>query len=182
MAHGTMSSLLLAVRDRIRARLGLDPGECELMPDGRPPAAAGQLFLAVHPGELSLDDPLAELWESSSAVGLTCTMKAGDVPHDRMGEHLAEATTGLLDRMEDAVKAVHMSYTVLDAARVYLGGDGAQYFVEPLRLTGGIPRPAEKPPSWFWSEDRQTAPAGWAVEVKMAAAKRYEALPGASED
>lgn len=180
-------ALLLGARDRLRNKLNLDEHHCEVQPDGKPPAFSGQVYVAVHPGELTLVPPDAEAWLASVGICVTVTMKAGKLPADRFGTDLvalvsdsaAPAAMAITQLSEKVAKFLHLSYTALENALAYLEPN-TQGFTEPLRMQS-LGRPAAKGPDWFGSEQRQAVAAGWAQEIRFYA-MRPEGLPGASED
>jgi hypothetical protein len=179
-----MEALLLATRERLRAGLPLPPRECDVMPDGRPPAYAGEVFVAVHPGGIStaagVDDDLA--LDEVYALVVTLTLRAAWLPRDRQGEfQTALAGAGLYARAERARALLHMSYAVLDLAnfgQAYSIGSGENGFHHPL-VSEGCGPPEEKGPEWFDAVSEGAGgdpPAGWALAWRFGGARRRQVI------
>lgn len=159
------------------AGLGLDDSNCRAMPDGRPTANCGQLFIAVHPGN----------WSNSSNLNLderfnlsvTVTVRAGFAPHDRVGTEVTYGEDGVLAWADKIEKAVHRKYHPTDQANQLLAqwaGDATAYgFSEPLLFLDasylGV-----KGPDWFTSDDADgdDVPSGVAVELRFGKARRLQ--------
>lgn len=159
-----IDSLLYAVEANCRCPwLGYDQATCRVMPDGRPPAACGAVFLAVHPGASACgsDNSLDERLDFS----LTLTMRINVGP-DRVGDKLlasklarrpgptgSPSFNARLVRLKDFF---HMDWGTLQDANNNLCSwyaDQAVYgFVEPARYAGAD-RPVLVGAEWFLAED-----------------------------
>jgi hypothetical protein len=173
-----LDALMLSVVTQLQAApLSYTSHQCGVQPDGQPPAACGELYLAVHAAGWQLDDNEHELLEGSYSLTVTLSARAGRSPHDRIGTGIVTlADTGLLARARAVAVQIHMSYDVMDRANESVPA-GENGFLEPLRFAGVGPVMA-KPPSWFWSDGKQAGPAGVAVEVRFNRARRFEKLQG----
>lgn len=153
-------ALLLAVRDQIRTTYTLDEGQCDLMDDGQPPPRAGELFVAVHPaGSWQNAAPEADTYlRELFGFHVTVSVKLGHVPVDRKGraaildEILSTNRPGvaLVDRCERLAKILHLNYTIMAAANVYLQANDAdrEPLVKPPRFEVGV-GPMKKSPDWW---------------------------------
>lgn len=179
-------TLALAVRDRIRAALGLTQDAVEVMLDGMPPPWCGEQFIAVHPGEWfgqSDDDDLDE----RVGISVTVTRRSPYAPQDEQGvEVWSRAQDGLDVTLRKVVAAVHKSYAVMNAANALLptsttAGVGPDGYVEPLLFLGGG-RPEPKGPEWFSAEGYdgpgRTANAGVAQTLTFGGARRVQTRAG----
>lgn len=154
-----MSQLALqtAAAARLRSALLLTEEQCGERFDGRPPAVAGELFIAVHPGEWRGVE--IEGIQESFGVEVTVTLRLGTVPDDRAGpELLNKARVGLNAWCERVRAALWFDYTTLDAANATIT-DAANGFIEPLRLRDGG-RPTPRREDWFSGAAHPYAKAG----------------------
>lgn len=170
-----MAALLLAVRAEMRSVSGMNLDEplVDVMPTGRPPAVAGELFYAIHDGgETQLDDLSME---EESSFTITASMRGGRLPYDRWGtELIAEATTGLLDKCRTVAAHLHMNEDVRVAANVIIGAS-ENGFTETIRYLGrGIVE--EKYGDWWHGGQRGQAPDGVAVQLRFGKLKRYQVI------
>lgn len=150
-----IDALLFAVRDGIvAAGFGYGYPECEVMPDGRPPARFGNVFVAVHEGSSS--SRARRNLDEYFAFSITLTMKTSHIPFDRIGEQLLASklarTSGkgqpsFNARMEQLRAFLHMNWTitVLQSQTPKSANDniaawtpsGTVYgFIEPAGYTG----------------------------------------------
>lgn len=150
-----IDALLYAVRDAIRAAsFNYGFAECEIMEDGKPPARAGNVFVAVHGGK-SRPGPtnsrnLDELFDFSATMTMRVT-----VPLDRVGDQLIARNITLVPlgqrqgfdhKLEQLRGFLHMNWriTVLQSQTPNSANDnlaawatGTVYgFVEPARYQG----------------------------------------------
>lgn len=181
-------ALLLAVRDVLRAAapngLGLPFSQCEVEPDGRPPASCGELYFAVHAGEWAASD--VEGLDESFGFQLTLTVRAGKVPEDEIGASLlyGPAGTSAEEWLRKALTFLHLDRggdLVLQRANAYVGAS-FNGFVEPPRFRSGGP-PQLKGPDWFGAVPAgkgRAAPAGVAQTLTFAGARRVQTIE--SED
>lgn len=168
----SMRALLTATRNRIRTALSLTERNCEIMPDGQPPAFSGELYIAVHPGDF-YNDSLTSLDETYS-VYVTITRRADYSPHDRLGTQLLTHLDGLYGRAEAVRAIVHMDYSIINAANSIIG-PLRNGFVEPLSFQNctylGV-----KGPDWFNAEGSDDTPTGLAVQLTFGGARRVQVI------
>lgn len=119
-------------------------------PKGEPPEWAGKVFYAVHPVSLANQSKEADHMDREYSVGVTITLRADAVPHDRTGNALLMAESiGLLDRIDALAEKIHGNYTLLGLANDnYNVAD--QGFAVPLLFQGGDV--VERGPDW-WGAD-----------------------------
>lgn len=175
----SMESLLIAVRDRLRDQLDLTPEQCEVQPDGQPMPMSGEEFFAVHPGDWRNEDVNPLSLEEVFDVSVTLTRKAGYLPTDRVGTELVtKFTLGLYARAAAVRRAIHADYNLLDAANLQINEDSGATengFIEPLSFRSGS-TPMAKGPDWFWSDDENDPPAGYAIELRFGGARRKQVI------
>lgn len=154
----SMAALIQATVTHLRATLSLPAEQCDAAPGGRPPAMAGERFVAVSEGE----------WQSNSyesldeyyGVEVTISARTEVFPWDRRGELLTSlAAKSGVPRLGEWVRAaVHSNYDLMNAANSLIGSN-ANGFMEPLRLSGpGRLRPVQ--PDWFQAETKSASPEG----------------------
>lgn len=177
--------MCLAVLDRIRSVLSLPAGAggqltSNVTFDAQPAPGCGEWFYAVYAGEWRGDSGDADLQEMIG-VNVTVTRRVGFAPRDRQGPDVwAEANDGLDVTLRKIVAAVHRSYTVLNAANVYVEAlnENSWGFEEPLSfVNGGKPEP--KGVDWFCAEDAGSgkfANAGVAQTLSFGRAKRVQPI------
>jgi hypothetical protein len=171
----SMESLLVAVAQRVRSALKYATGECDVQPDGHPPASMGQRYLAIHPGPIQQSDDNALRMHEAFEIVATLTMRGSWLPRDRQGRLVRDE--GRLYPEALRVRALlHMDYTLIDTANDDIGAseDG---FIVPLRFRG-MGRPIECGPEWFGSEQkaRPAAPQGWRIEIAFWGAERVQKI------
>jgi hypothetical protein len=173
----SLRALLAATRDTLRAALELDETGCEVCPDGRPHPAAGEWFVAVHPGGLTNQSTLA--LDERADLLVTVTRRVSDAPHDRIGENAVLDADGVLAKAEAARASVHMNYALMDAANAAIDGFGttANGYVEPLAFQS-LRYLGEKGPEWFFAEGGEEAACGLAVELAFGRARRVQYIGG----
>lgn len=165
----SLSSILSAANTHIRTQLSLNANQCDVMPSGQPPPAAGDLFIAVHASEWSngglIQDGLMETF------GITCTISKRAPkypPVKQAGSIFLDAAAGIEKYARLLMINLHLSYTLLTAAnQLLLGSD---LTVEPLRWVQNDPTPRTVDGSWFWA--KPDAMAGLVLDVIFAGALR----------
>lgn len=175
-------ALLLAVRDQLRALppvgLGYLPRECEVMYDGRPPPRAGAWFAAVHRGRRS-GQLHSECLDYELEFFVTVTARV-NVPVDRLGAALYEASEKLDDRVDAIVALVQrQGVAILTAANTLLGSSFDQAgqprgFVErPYYLDDDNGRLVGDEHWWGLATE---VPTGIAHTIRFGGARRVQAL------
>lgn len=156
----SMNALLVAVRDRLRQHLDVPPEAIEIMADGRPSPAVGDVFVAVTEGEWRLDESIGAgdlMLPETFGVEVVVTRKCGVAPFARIGTAiLAEAQRGLTALCRKVVVAVHNSYVVMAAANaeVTTATDG---FHHPLVFVNAG-RTMPQGPDWFQAKGQKSSP------------------------
>ena len=185
-----MSKPILAVAtvQALRQLLSLPSSECDHMPDGQPPARCGHRFVAVHYGGQS--NTCRNSLDREFDLAVTVTMRLA-APRDRAGMWLARRNTrdGLEQLCEEIVRALHMSYPVINRANVLLESENpvrlpwatitVHGYSEPFHFASDAGDPREVGADWFGAvneseEGGLTAPAGYTQELRFAGARRLQ--------
>lgn len=142
-----------------------------VMPDGKPAATGGVVFIAVHPGGSfnPLVDTYGDTIQESYEVTCTISQRTRNVPEDRIGKSLFIEQTKSLSRIAVKVResianvlSLKTDVEALMAAESVSGG-----VVELLRWSRISP-PVPRDKFWFMSTDpydADTQPAGYSCEV-----------------
>jgi len=158
MAVGSRRALALALRNWLRTAtgsggLGLTDDECDVMPDGRPPASWGSssllAFYSVHQGSRTRVGEDTRL-EQDFVMQVTVSVLV-DRPFDRVGVDIVEqADTGLDVRVDNLIACVQSNqWNIMNAANAILGVPAVNGFVEAIYYgSDGEPRPVYE--DWFW--------------------------------
>jgi len=176
-----IDSLLLANQQAIHtAGQGYGPDSCRIMADGYPPAACGNVFLAIHQGSTTslMDNALDEYF----AVTLTLTMRVS-IPVDRVGDQLLAQrlakNIGMNRRINWLATFLHMNWEVIGIANnllieLFPEADVIHGFAEPLRY-----RNSELPSfvggEWFASAP-EAEDVGLKAEIRFEDARRLQAI------
>lgn len=187
-----IDALLYAVRDGIRAAsMSYGRAECEIMPDGKPPPRAGNVFVAIHGGKsragAANDNSLFELFD----YAVTLTMRVTVL--DRVGDQLIARNIALVPqgqrqgfnaKLEQLRAYLHMNWqiTVLQGQTPNSANDnlaawatGTVYgFCEPARYKGGEIA-ALVGAEWFGTSTEEGAEEfGVKSELRLEGAKRFQ--------
>jgi hypothetical protein len=172
-----MEALLDAVEARIRAALGYTSGQCAVQPDGAPEAWSGQIYLAVHPGEVRDNGSQGLRLDELYSVSVTITMKSAFMPKDRLGDKLVKRQyTGIYARAHAIRALIHMNQTVRTDANTLIGAD-ENGFLTPLEFLS-IGMLTARGPEWL-SSDMKAPPhavAAWSLEVRFGNANRVQKI------
>ena len=160
----SLSAVLTAVRNTLRADLTLADNECEIRPGPEPPAVAGSVYYAVYgeswnPGDRDLNRGIDEYF----GIAVTVTQRLGSrFPFDKYGdEAYIKATSGLEARIRAVNSTVHQSIPIHTAANVLISG--TDKMVEYFRWSGSDAIPQLRDGDWFISRNenpRSTRGAG----------------------
>jgi hypothetical protein len=184
--------MCLAVRDRLRKRMGFKPLECDVRPPpGKPPAAAGELFVAVH--EAGLVNDAVDSRDDRVSVSVTLTRRVPVSPDDREAEEIIHRLVVGLEVVADQVASiihgdlkgtggadVADNYAIMTGANGLMTGVlpvGTTFYgyCEPLRLLS-IMRTEERGPEWFSGDPKEGGAAGRSVTVNFGKARRIQSL------
>ena len=185
---------MLALRDRLRqpksqGGLGLTEAECDLRPDGEPPAIAGERYVAIHEGEWTATDE--ECLHEYYGVDVTVTFRAGRVPDDRAGTALMGGPTGrsLARLCRQIVALVHkdpgprsdtdsQEYAIVARANALIDrendGVASNGIQVPLRL-GSADHTQWVGPDWFKSPT-ESRHSGLARTLHFVGAERWQKI------
>lgn len=169
-------ALALGVRDELRAKMSLDDSVCDVVPPpGKPPAASGELFVAVW--EAGFSNNQTESRYDLHRINVTVTRRTPVAPDDREAEEIIHSAVIGLEIVADQIAAlIHDSYHVRQKANNYLlsvaGNRDVYGFTEPLRFLDGS-RTDEKSGEWF-SGERRDAAAGRALTLSFGRALKLQ--------
>lgn len=116
--------VLKSVRDRLRQRglVDLKEKEIEVLPEGRVPASAGQLFLSLSPTGLrriNVGD-FSKKYRLNFRINLICRIR--DIPNDEFGEVYLDKLnyTGILEQVQTYVESLDMLQYLIEQATTEL--------------------------------------------------------------
>jgi hypothetical protein len=106
--------LLQATRDRIRCQLKLADGQCDIQPDGHPPARMGEFYISLDEGGIQSADKgfLKEVF----SIDVFITKRTGVYPKDQYRRIYLDNATGLASLERKIIAAVHGSQELRVAA------------------------------------------------------------------
>lgn len=81
----SIEHLMEAVRDTIVSELGLDPRECDIQPEGHPPATMDQFYISIDEGSIEFPD-IGLVFKEKYTVNVFVTLRNGIFPRDRLAE------------------------------------------------------------------------------------------------
>jgi len=135
-------------------------------PPGRPPALAGEIFVAVWSPDWNNQG--TEGFDENYRIMVTISRRSPVKPDDRFQELITDWPLGLLSLADMVRTALHLNYNVLNRANDHIDRamrdmtGGAQTegvgFVEPLFFTSGG-QTDEKGGSWFKGNQKERAAA-----------------------
>lgn len=180
----SQAAMLLSVAEFIRAnftfkRYILDEVWCAVEPDGRPPPAAGEFFIAVHQGGFRNES--MEYLHNRHTINLTLTLKIARLPIDRAGiEAIVEMQDGLDEVADWLADNIHLNYEIMGRANELiveknkkLKIDSINQFIEPLRFsTSGACRIVTG--EWFHGASQGSGEVGLVQEVVFHEAVRVK--------
>ena len=131
--------VLEAVRDTIRAKLGLSQSECECEFDEQIPAIAGDRYVAIIPAGCDpgpKHNTSSGVHDSLHGVQVLVLNRATSVPRDRRRSIFLERLGGINRLLSDIVKVLDWQLDLLSLTNHLLAVDypNADHFIEPLRL------------------------------------------------
>lgn len=173
----SMSKLLYAVQDHLRAKLELDRKYVGIENSMQPPPFMGGFYYSIYPKAI---EPYAGVGEvmngigQSYTIGVAISMKAGRVPKDRdVDELYAKQYSGLEARAFQVIAHLHQNWEAMGLANTLIGPTGGN-FIEWLRW-GGTSIPQEVGPDHFWEDPDPTGPitTGFVVDITFSGASRF---------
>lgn len=143
----------------------------KIMPDGKPSAVGGNVFIAVHPG--SSFNPVADNYgdteEETYEIFCTVSQRTRNAPEDKVGNRLFYEDTVSLTR---AAYAVRQSVANVSAIKTdvisMLDRESESGSVTELLRWSRTSQPVPRDKSWFMSSDpydMDLQPAGYSCEV-----------------
>jgi len=168
IALGVVDQLRLAVGDPAGTRVGYQP-------DGRPPPAAGETYLAVSGRGFTTRPASPGVVIREFTVEVSVTRKTGPAPRDRRGALAApraDPREALLELAERATDWLVGRYDVLARADAHIPGCGVATngFLEPFHTAACGPV-VDCDGRWFAAEGG-AEPAGLRVSVTVSGAAR----------
>ena len=202
----SIAALAIAVRNKLQTDLVNHVPNPErsirLMPDGRPAASSGQVFVAIHgtdwsPTSADMDQNrgLAEEF----ALACTVSIRTPVIPPDRIGDEVyINMTVGLSAICRQIMLSLDKNIDLINSADALLADHEqtsvgtVQGFVEYLRWSGTDASPSPVGPTWFFADEsgrdllsRRTGgtswehnESGWVMQVRFAQATRLQTYQG----
>lgn len=183
-----IDALLFSVRDAVRGgNFGYGADQCDIMPEGHPRPATGDVFVAIHEGSetSTMDNALDDYFDFS----LTLTMRTTNVSFDRIGDQMLASklarragpggAPSFNARCEQLRAFLHMNWAVIGVANDYLvawaiDGTTVYGFAEPARF-----RQREVPQlvggEWF-AADPEAEDTGLKSELRFEGARRLQPI------
>lgn len=161
------TAIQLAVRDRLRVRLGIDPKFCAGDIDEIVPATIGDFYILVLNAGIrkgDTHDPSGGTWDLLYSVKIVVIQKVTQLPRDRLGEILETNHTftqfNINRRIRDVMTAIDSNYDTINRANVMLfetgdpditqsGSSWLNGFNETLKLSAIDDRPQRAESSLF---------------------------------
>lgn len=181
----SMAALLKGAKSAIETHLGIASDSkrdsiVDVTEDGRPKPSSGQVFYGIVGTTMS--NQQTQSLHESYGISVTITLRAGYSPHDKLGQELmlkkATAgqpnTGGLWDRAERLRAALHMSYSLIEAANTEIGGS-ENGFYHPL-IFQSCQYLGVRGPDWFDAEGDSHSPSGVVMLIQFGEAKRLQPI------
>lgn len=130
----SLVALLLATRDHLRTQLSLNESQCDIQPDGRPPANMGERYVALwEDGSAGAGTTGGGASTLSETCGLlvTVTRRTGRYGRDRRRNIFLEEITGLEPLCRSIKAAIHANWGIVNAANARIS-DAYNKFQLPL--------------------------------------------------
>ncbi len=128
------AAMLQGVRDAIRVKLKYKAGECDVEIDEFPPAACGEVYIAVQPqlwtagpNNATSGGVLDELF----ACKVSVIVRGARVPSDKRRTLLLENLIGLNDRLRAIIDILNHRQDVIAMVNGYLA-KGQEPFIKPM--------------------------------------------------
>ena len=188
-----IDALLFAVRDGIRAQsFGYGSADlCEIMPDGKPPAGSGNIFVSVY--ETTSRSTARRNLDEYFSFAVTLTMKVtapmGRIGDQQLASKLARTSTkgqpSFNARMEQLRAFLHMNWlrtvsmnqtpaSANDNLGAWTPSGNVYGFIEPAAYRGrGIPELVGG--DWF-AADPTDVPVGLKCEMRFDDARRMQPM------
>lgn len=134
-----MDALILACESTLRAAFNWTDRHCAAELEPQPPAAVGQFFASVVPGDVTQADDNPQCLDEQYSLTVSLMFRLAYAPKDRKArEALMQSDTGPIRLASRVGATLHGSYAVLNAANALIPDFAVETngFVEPLRLRG----------------------------------------------
>lgn len=146
------TSLLEAVRNRLRSECSYRDAECDVELDDQVPAIAGDRYVAVVPMGMRQGprhNSSGGAFDLLLGCRVTVFLRMADVPRDRRRSVFLERTRGINAELGKVMRAIDFSYAVTTAANdLEESLNGSEGFIEPLRFISmdDKPQPVAREP------------------------------------
>lgn len=171
------AALLQGVRDTIRNDLGYRAGECDVEIDEFPPAACGEVYIAVQPNLWTAgphNPTSGGILDEVYGCKISVIVRAGRVPADKKRTLLLTNVIGLEQRITDIIWLLNQRVQPMTTINAYLP-HGEQPFIKPLVFAGCDPAPRVVSAEVFQSG---TSPqAGLVRAIYFNAMRRIQSMP-----
>lgn len=115
----SMEALLIATVRHLREELRYTTQQCDIQPDGRPPATMGEFYVAIDEAGVQSNEK-THLRETFS-ITVTITRRTAPTPRDRRGSLYADRSRALAAIERPVIVAVHNNQTLRALANAELG-------------------------------------------------------------
>lgn len=175
----SLSKLLRATAEHLRANLSPPEGSLAVRPDGRPDPTCGQEFIAVY----GIDNVPASSdsnvgIDTYYAISVAVTRRINYAPFSAQSEiaYLRDAEA-MEDRLDQIVSLIHQNFTLMGLANSYITRTSHK-IIEPFRWQGSDAAPEVVDNQWF-QPNQDTAAAsrpnpwcGMVMEARFGNARR----------
>lgn len=110
----SMDAILEATASQIRTELNITIDDCDVRPEGRPPAVMGDFYVGVDEASVRAGDKA--LLHELLAIEITLTLRTGQVPNDRLADIYRDTRKQLGELERKVIKAVDARREVTAAA------------------------------------------------------------------
>lgn len=175
----SIRALCLGVEQRLRTVLSDPDGrKVGYQPSGRPPAAAGQTYVAVRFGGYRTLAQTPECDDRAFAVDLCLTWKLAYAPQDRQGAQITqEGTDHLLDLADRLTGYLLNDWATMSLVNGFITGAGVttDTFVEAFQQASCGPV-EEKSAEWVGAEESDNPPTVLGMTITLSGARRIRVL------
>ena len=177
----SISALLKAVRNTLRAEMDLEDATCRIMPGPKPPPSCGQRFFSVYAADWVAGDYDLNLGlDESYGIAVALTFRAGFAPYDDHGEELYIQNLESMENMiRNMIVLLDKSIDIMTQANNFI--TGTYKIIEPLRFESVDAYPRYVDESWFLAQTTQSDPyCGLVQQLNLSGARRKQ-VTGSAE-